>query len=62
MDHPTKVFQGGAGSGKTRINVIWALLQAWKNPGSRGMIVAWTYPMLGQAIIPYLGRWAVSLA
>lgn len=50
---PTVAFQGGAGSGKTFAGVLWSLLRA-QQAGSRGMIVAATYPMLQQSILVHL--------
>lgn len=48
------VLQGGAGSGKTWAAVMKALVTALQNPGSRGMLVAPTYPQLQQAVMPHL--------
>lgn len=56
---PTVVFQGGVGSGKTWAGVVWALVKkAMGQPGSAGMMVAATFPMLRQATIPHLQRLA----
>ncbi len=56
---PTVVFQGGVGSGKTWAGVVWALVKkAMGQPGSAGMIVAATFPMLRQATTPHLQRLA----
>ncbi len=51
---PTVVFQGGAGSGKTFVGAFRALYEAKVSPGSRGMIVAATFPMMRQAVVPHL--------
>lgn len=51
----TICFRGGAGSGKTKGGVIWALLKAVTLPYSRGMIVSPTYPMLEQSVLVHLG-------
>ncbi len=59
---PSVTFQGGAGSGKTRAGCIKALVTAYQQPGSRGMIVAASYPSLKQAIMPHLETVADELA
>lgn len=53
-EEDTIVFRGGAGSGKTKGGVIWSLLKAVNLPGSRGMIVSPTYPMLEQSVLVHL--------
>lgn len=50
----TVVFQGGAGSGKTRAGALKSILRCLGDPGSRGMIVGATFPSLRQAIVPAL--------
>ena len=50
----TVVFQGGAGSGKTRAGALKTVLRCLTDAGSRGMIVGATFPSLRQAIIPAL--------
>jgi PBSX family phage terminase large subunit len=48
------VFQAGAGSGKTVAGCLWALERATQWRGSRGMIVAASYPMLKHSVLPHL--------
>lgn len=52
----TEVYgQGGAGSGKTYVAVRWVLLRAFANPPHvEGLIVAPTYDMLNNPIVPML--------
>ena len=47
----TICFRAGAGAGKTFGGVLWSMLKATTMPGSRGMIVAPTYPMMEQSIL-----------
>jgi phage terminase large subunit len=49
---------GGAGSGKTTAGVIWSLMHAAHWPGSRGMLIARSYPQLKQSLLVELERWA----
>ncbi len=49
---------GGAGSGKTTAGVIWSLMHAVNWPGSRGMMIARSYPQLKQSLLVELERWA----
>ncbi len=49
---------GGAGSGKTTAGVIWSLMRAGNWPGSRGMMIARSYPQLKQSLLVELERWA----
>jgi PBSX family phage terminase large subunit len=50
-------FVGGAGSGKTTAGVIWTLQHAASWPGSRGMMIARSYPQLKQSMLVELERW-----
>jgi len=58
---PTIVFRGGAGSGKTRGGVMWALHRFLQWPGARGMIVAATFPMLKQSVLVHLLELAAQI-
>lgn len=49
---------GGAGSGKTTAGVIWSLMRAISWPGSRGMMIARSYPQLKQSLLVELEHWA----
>ncbi len=49
---------GGAGSGKTTAGVVWSLMRAVTWPGSRGMMIARSYPQLKQSLLVELERWA----
>ncbi len=51
---------GGAGSGKTTAGVIWSLMRACNWPGSRGMMIARSYPQLRQSMLVELERWAAE--
>lgn len=56
--HDVALFNGGRGSGKTTAGAIQAILEAAQHQqGSRGIIVAPTYPMLRDATLPELMRW-----
>lgn len=47
---PEVYLVAGAGAGKTRAGVLWALERCLRNPpGTRGMVVAPTYPVLRQS-------------
>jgi phage terminase large subunit len=51
---PSVVFRGGVGSGKTHVGVLWVLIKAMNTPGSNGMIVTASYPMMAQSTLPRL--------
>ena len=51
-------FVGGAGSGKTTAGVVWSLMKAATLPGSRGMLIARSYPQLRQSLMVELEKWA----
>jgi len=52
------LFNGGRGSGKTTAGAIQALLEALEyQPGSAGIIVAPTYPMLQDATMKEFFKW-----
>lgn len=52
-----RVFLGGIGSGKTALGCMCAARQAISQPGSVGVVVAPTYPMMRNVIWRELFRW-----
>ena len=53
-----KALSGGFGSGKTTCNVVQGIAYALENPGSRGMWVSRSHPMLGKTIVVQWEYWS----